>query len=130
MSEEVARLKIPVIHLPSKWDSLREWMFMRQTHAALMTLARAIKKLQTDQAEKEAATGAIRAQLELLEVFEKLARVGGTVTREQAAAVLNTSTKKIQRLEGRGKLRRCPDLEPLVRYPASDVLRLASADGR
>lgn len=113
---------------PKEWNPLSEFLYRRQTNNALLGLARAIKQLRTEQAEKQAATAAIRAQVELLEVFEKLARVGGTVTREQAAAVLNTSTKKIQRLEGRKKLRRCPELEPLVRYPASDVLRLASAD--
>lgn len=130
MSEAIEKREIPVVRLPGKWSSIREWLFQRQTNAALIVMAKAIKKLQTEQAEKEAASAAIRAQLTLLEQFKKLAEAGGTVTREQAAALLNTSTKKLQRLEAKGKIRRCPDLEPLVRYPAGDVLRLASADGR
>lgn len=127
---EVDRTRKVIGWLPSRWDAMGEWLFRRQTNAALMVMARAIKKLQTEQAEKEAASAAIRAQITLLEQFKKLAEAGGTVTREQAAALPNTSTKKIQRLQNKGKLQPCSELLPLVRYPAGDVLRLASADGR
>jgi len=52
---------------------------------------------------------------------------GQPVTRAQAAAYLGVSTKKLQRMEAAGNLRRCPDLGGLVLYSARDVLRLASA---
>lgn len=129
MSETTRAVQV-VGWLPRKWDAMGEWLFRRQTNTALLVMARAIKKLQTEQAEKEAASAAIRAQVTLLEQFKKLAEAGGTVTRDQAAALLNTSTKKIQRLQIKGKLQPCPELLPLVRYPAGDVLRLASANGR
>ena len=60
---------------------------------------------------------------------EKL-RNGGLLTREEVAAYIDGSTKKVQRLENAGLLRRCPNLGALVRYAASDVLRLASAKGK
>jgi CRISPR/Cas system endoribonuclease Cas6 (RAMP superfamily) len=50
------------------------------------------------------------------------------LTREEAAEVLRVSTKKIQRMEASGQLRRCRGLTGVVRYLASDVLRLASAE--
>jgi hypothetical protein len=43
------------------------------------------------------------------------------------AAILGVSTRKIQRMEAAGTLRRCPNLVTVVRYAARDVLRLASA---
>ena len=48
------------------------------------------------------------------------------LTREETAAYLGVSTKMLQRMEGRGELRRCPGLGSVVRYSASDVLRLAT----
>ena len=47
--------------------------------------------------------------------------------RDEAAAYLDVSTKKLQRMEAAGELRRCPGLNGVVRYATSDVLRLASA---
>jgi hypothetical protein len=52
------------------------------------------------------------------------------LTREELAAHLDVSTKKLRRMELKKKLRRCPDLGKVVRYPAGDVLRLASALGK
>jgi len=52
---------------------------------------------------------------------------GQPLSRAQAAAFIGISTKKVQRMESQGKLRRCPDLGGVVLYPARDVLRLASA---
>ena len=52
---------------------------------------------------------------------------GAPLTRAEAAAFLDVSTKKLQRMEAKGQLRRCPGLDGVVRYAASDVLRLASA---
>jgi hypothetical protein len=52
---------------------------------------------------------------------------GSHLTREEFAAHLGVSTRMLQRMEGRGEVRRCPGLGSVVRYAASDVLRLASA---
>ena len=54
----------------------------------------------------------------------------GVMTRDQAASHLLISIRTLQRMEDRGELRRCPGFGMLVRYPARDVLRLASASGR
>ena len=54
-------------------------------------------------------------------------QLGLSLDREQTAAILGVSTKKLQRMEARGELRRCSDISGVVRYPASDVQRLASA---
>jgi hypothetical protein len=62
-------------------------------------------------------------------VAAKLA-TNAALTREEVALHLEVSTKKIQRMERAGKLRRCPELAPLVRYAADDVRRLASAQGK
>ena len=60
------------------------------------------------------------------EAHQRLER-GQPVTRAQAAAFLGVSTKKLQRMEAAGNLRRCPGMGGLVLYSARDVLRLASA---
>jgi hypothetical protein len=52
---------------------------------------------------------------------------GLSVSRPELAAYLGVSTRKIQRMEGAGTLRRCPELGSIVRYSARDVLKLASA---
>lgn len=49
------------------------------------------------------------------------------LTRGEAATFLNVGTRKLQRMEAAGTLRRCPNLGTVVRYAARDVLRLASA---
>ena len=53
-------------------------------------------------------------------------RLRANLTRAEVAAFLGVSTKKLQRMEARGTLKRCPGLGTVVRYRASDVLRLAS----
>lgn len=55
------------------------------------------------------------------------AKYGRLLTREDVAAFLQVSMRKVRRLELRGVLRRCAGLEPQVRFNPSDVLRLASA---
>ena len=60
------------------------------------------------------------------EASMKLER-GQAVSRPEAAAFLSVSTKKLQRMESQGKLRRLPDMGGSVLYAARDVLRLASA---
>lgn len=69
-----------------------------------------------------------RAELAAL-AAEKMSR-GRPVTRAEAAAYLGKSTRHLQRLESRGRLRRCPDSDHPVSYAARDVLRLASANGK
>lgn len=49
------------------------------------------------------------------------------LTRSQVAQRLQISTRQVQRLEAQGKLTRCPHYGTAVRYPTSDVLKLASA---
>jgi len=49
------------------------------------------------------------------------------ITRKELAAWLGVSTRKIQRMEAAGTIRRCPNLGTVVRYAARDVLRLARA---
>lgn len=53
-------------------------------------------------------------------------RQGANLTREEVAAYLGVSTKKVQRMDAAGTLRRCPNMGTVVRYAARDVLRLAS----
>jgi hypothetical protein len=55
---------------------------------------------------------------------------GANLTRAEASAFLEVSTKKLQRMETAGQLRRCPGLDGVVRYAARDVRRLASANGK
>jgi hypothetical protein len=57
---------------------------------------------------------------------EKL-RQGAPVSRLEAAAYLGVSTRKLQRMEAAGTLRRCPGMGSVVKYAARDILRLASA---
>lgn len=68
-------------------------------------------------------------------------RQGALLTRPEAAAYLNVSTKKLQRIERPKndgsrraevgfRLQRCPGLGCVVRYTARDVLRFASAMGK
>ncbi len=53
-------------------------------------------------------------------------RQGANLTRDEVAAHLDVSTKKVQRMDAAGTLRRCPNMGTVVRYAARDVLRLAS----
>jgi len=53
--------------------------------------------------------------------------LGLSLDREEAAEILGVSTKKLQRMEAKGELERCSDISGVVRYPAGDVQRLASA---
>ena len=56
--------------------------------------------------------------------------LGLSLDREEAAEILGVSTKKLQRMEAAGTLRRCPNMGTVVRYAARDVLGLASASSR
>ena len=55
---------------------------------------------------------------------------GHNLTREEVAAHLGVSSKKVQRMETEGVLVRCPGLGTVVRFAARDVQRLASASSR
>lgn len=57
-------------------------------------------------------------------------RQGANLTRPEAAAYIGVSTRKLQRMEATGAIRRCPGMGTLVRYASRDVLRLASANGK
>lgn len=72
-------------------------------------------------------TGGSTHQRDLREAAADKLREGAPVTRAEAAAFLSVSTRKLQRMEAAGLLRRCGELDGVVRYAASDVLRLASA---
>lgn len=50
--------------------------------------------------------------------------------RTRVAQYLGVSTRKVQRMEAAGTLRRCPNLGAVVRYEPRDVLLLASASRR
>lgn len=63
----------------------------------------------------------------LWEVATAKVQGNGLLTREETAAYLGVSVRKIQRMEASGRLPRCPGLGSVVRYSARDVLRLASA---
>ena len=60
---------------------------------------------------------------------EKIER-GASLTPEEVAAFLGVSKRTIRRLELDDALTRCRALRGAVRYPARDVLRLASAPGK
>jgi hypothetical protein len=68
-----------------------------------------------------------RGSESLLARAQERIRANASLTRGEAAAFLSVSTRKIQRMEVAGTLRRCPNLGTVVRYAARDVLRLASA---
>jgi len=85
----------------------------------------------------EAALGALESKLArateevpaLRAVAAEKIEQGAPLTQREAAAFLNTTTKQILRLETRGRLRRCPALDGLVRYTPRGVRKLASAPG-
>ena len=89
----------------------------------LFVAEQAAEAVRSKEVTSDVARGIERA------VFER-AQTNGTVTREEVAAFLRVSTKKIQRMDAQGRLPRCPHLDGVVRYRARDVLRLASASGK
>jgi hypothetical protein len=74
--------------------------------------------------------GAADPQRELRERAAGKLASGSHLTREEVAAHLAVSEKKVQRMDTAGTLRRCTDMGTVVRYAARDVLRLASASSR
>lgn len=81
-------------------------------------------------AELEARSKARGKTADLHQAACEKVRAGAPVTREELAAYLVVSTRKIQRMEAAGILTRCPGLGTVVRYFVSDDLRLASAKGK
>ena len=66
----------------------------------------------------------------LREVAATKLAAGSHLKREELAAHLGVSTRKIQRMEAEGKIGRSPGMGAVVRYAARYVLRLASASPR
>jgi DNA-binding transcriptional regulator YiaG len=71
-----------------------------------------------------------RAKRELEEGAARKLALGINLNRYEAAAYLRTSPKTLQRWEKTRRILRCPERGTSVLYPASDVLRLASASSR
>ena len=90
----------------------------------LITPGYRLRKLEAEFAARVEA-GADRDDLRASAVAKLNA--GGPLTRPEVAAYLGVSTKKIQRMEAAGTLRRCPNMGTVVLFPARDVLRLSSA---
>jgi excisionase family DNA binding protein len=80
-----------------------------------------LARLETEVAEVKQSTCDLAE-----EARGKLER-GSPLTRDEVAAYLGVSYKKVQRMEAQGKIRRLPDMGASVLYAARDVLRLASA---
>ena len=82
-----------------------------------------------DQLAARVAGAELRKRVTVESVAAKLS-AGLPLTRGELALCLGVSTKKLQRMEAAGTLKRCPGLGTLVRYASRDVLRLASANGK
>src|SRR5262245_23764163 len=104
-------------------NSVFELMHRMATQERLRRMTEEDEELKGKLATRRRA--ADRAELAAM-AAEKVSR-GRPVSRPEAAAYLGVSTKKLQRMEAAGQLRRCPGLGGVVRYAARDVLRLASA---
>jgi len=81
-------------------------------------------KLEQGQQQKHGESSSDKESLDWIAGRLKL---GAPVNRGQAAKYLGRSVRHLQRLEGTGRLVRCPGLGTVVMYAARDVLRLASA---
>jgi len=93
------------------------------TNLALMMMRWELQSLRAKVAKGERE----QSRVELLTIAAERMRLGLTLDRPQAAAILGVHPKKLQRMEARGELVRCSELSGVVRYAASDVERLASA---
>ncbi len=93
-------------------------------YAGWLLLQARLESLESKLARETEEVPALRA------VAAEKMRQGALLTREEAAVFLNTSTKKLQRMEACGRIRRCPAIEGLVRYSPREVERLASAPGK
>ena len=92
--------------------------------------AEAVRRLEARVRELETgpvAESGEQSMAALREAAAEKLRAGSNLSREEVAAHLGVSTRKLQRMEAAGTLRRCPGLGSVVRYAARDVLRLASA---
>ncbi len=109
-TQGLGRLGSPWLALEFKTQSLL---------VELRTLAEEIRRIREGAGEAAAAR--------LADDLVARIKVGGIVTQEQAAWVLNVSGRHLRRLEDRGVIQRCPNLGGTVGYAVSDVLKLASA---
>lgn len=67
---------------------------------------------------------------ELLEAVALKLKLGMNVEGNEAAAHLGISERTLRRWEIQGRIRRCDGYGTLLKFAASDVLRLASASSR
>jgi hypothetical protein len=96
-------------------------------NAVIRTRMRAQEeRIERLEGQPHAATAESRLARLRASAAEKL-RQGAPVSRPEAAAYLGVSTRKLQRMEAAGTLRRCLDMGSVVKYAARDILRLASA---
>lgn len=87
------------------------------------------KRIAEFEAKLAQATGvALQATLRA-NAAEKIQQ-GANLTRPEAAAYLGVSTRKLQRMETAGHIRRCPKMGSSVLFAARDVQRIASATGK
>ncbi len=87
-----------------------------------------LQRVRLDQIEKELAKRATAVPAQTLrEQAAELVRVGGNLTRQQAAAYLGISTRQLSRVDAAGKIARCSQLGRAVMYASRDVLRITSA---
>jgi predicted phage gp36 major capsid-like protein len=84
-------------------------------------------QMRVERLEKLVETLADQSSVDIGSVAAGKIQRGLALTREELAGYLGVSTRKIQRMEAAGTVKRCPNLGTVVRYAARDVLRLASA---
>jgi excisionase family DNA binding protein len=85
-----------------------------------------IQRMRLARLEAEVA-GPEQSKCDLAEEARGKLERGSPLTRDELAAYLGVSYRKIQRMEAQGKLQRLPGMGGSVLYAARDVLRLASA---
>lgn len=87
------------------------------------------KRIEELEAKLARATGvALQATLRA-NAAEKIQQ-GANLTRPETAAYLGVSTRKLQRMDKAGIIRRCPKMGSSVLFTAREVLRVASAPGK
>lgn len=98
--------------------------------ASLWTLQFKLLRRKVEELSKAKEGGSTDLPREIRERAAAKLASGAHLTRTEVAALLGVSEKKLQRMDAKGTLRRCPDLGTVVRYAARDVLGLASASSR
>ena len=91
-----------------EYGSGSSWIWRMAMSAKLERLEQSLARAKKDRSE-------------LRQVAAEKLQQGANLTRGEAAALMGVSTKKLQRMEARGRLLRCPGLDGVVRYAARDV---------